>query len=317
MQTRQLGKTGLNIGPLVLGGNVFGWTADEKTSFAILDAFLDAGLNAIDTADIYSKWIPGHVGGESETVLGNWFRQKPSNRDKTVLITKVGSEFSPEKKGLSERWILQAVEDSLRRLKTDHIDVYLSHWPDASVPYEQTLGAYDKLLKAGKVRAVGASNLDAAQLAESLKVSAGKSLPRYAVLQPEYNLYARESFEGPLQELVQKESIGVIVYFALASGFLTGKYRSDKDFSKSPRGGGMAKYLNDKGIRILAALDAAARETGAEPAEVALAWLLAQPGVTAPIASATSVVQVKSLVKATELKLSKPQLDALTAAGRP
>ncbi len=316
MQTRQLGKTGLSIGPLVLGGNVFGWTADEKTSFAILDAFIDSGLNAIDTADIYSKWIPGHVGGESETVLGKWFKQKPSNRDKTVLITKVGSEFSPEKKGLSERWILQAVEDSLRRLQTDTIDVYLSHWPDASVPYEETLGAYDKLLKAGKVRSIGASNLDASQMAASFK-AAGKNLPRYAVLQPEYNLYARDSFEGPLQDLVQKENIGVIVYFALASGFLTGKYRSEKDFGKSARGGGMAKYLNPRGVRILSSLDEVARETGAELGEIALAWLIAQPGVTAPIASATSVAQVKSLAKATELKLSKTQLDALTSASRP
>jgi aryl-alcohol dehydrogenase-like predicted oxidoreductase len=317
MQTRQLGNTGLSIGPLVLGGNVFGWTADEKTSFAILDAFIDAGLSAVDTADIYSKWIPGHVGGESETVLGKWLRQKPSNRDKTVLITKVGSEFSPEKKGLSERWIVQAVEDSLRRLQTDRIDVYLSHWPDTSVPYEETLGAYDKLVKTGKVRAIGASNLNAGQLADSFQAADGHRLPRYAVLQPEYNLYARDSFEGPLQDLVQKENIGVIVYFALASGFLTGKYRSEKDFSKSPRGGGMAKYLNPRGVRILSALDEAARQTGAELGEISLAWLMAQPGVTAPIASATSVAQVKSLVKATELKLSKAQLEALTAASRP
>jgi aryl-alcohol dehydrogenase-like predicted oxidoreductase len=317
MQTRQLGKTGLSIAPLVLGGNVFGWTADEKTSFAILDAFIDAGLNAIDTADIYSKWIPGHVGGESETVLGKWFRQKPSNRDKTVLITKVGSEFSPEKKGLSERWILQAVEDSLRRLQTDRIDVYLSHWPDASVPYEETLGAYEKLLKSGKVGSIGASNLNAGQLAESFKAAQSKNLPRYAVLQPEYNLYARDSFEGPLQDLVQKENIGVIVYFALASGFLTGKYRSEKDFSKSPRGGGMAKYLNPRGLSILGALDEVARETGAELSEIALAWLIAQPGVTAPIASATSVAQVKSLAKSTELKLSPAQVNALSAASRP
>jgi aryl-alcohol dehydrogenase-like predicted oxidoreductase len=317
MQTRQLGKTGLNIGPLVLGGNVFGWTADEKTSFAILDAFIDSGLNAIDTADIYSKWIPGHVGGESETVIGNWFHQKPSNRGKTVLITKVGSEFSPEKKGLSKRWIVQAVEDSLRRLRTDYIDVYLSHWPDASVPYEETLAAYDQLLKAGKVKSIGASNLNADQLGASLKVSAENHLPRYAVLQPEYNLYVRDSFEGALQSLVQKEDIGVIVYFALAAGFLTGKYRSEKDFNKSPRGGGMAKYLNERGLRILSAMDGVAKETGSELAEVALAWLMAQPGVTAPIASATSVTQLKSLVKATELRLSKTHLDTLNTASRP
>jgi len=316
MQTRQLGKTGFSIGPLVLGGNVFGWTADEKTSFAILDAFIDAGLNAVDTADIYSKWVPGHQGGESETVIGKWFRQKPSNRDKMVLITKVGSEFSPEKKGLSERWILQAVEDSLRRLQTDTIDVYLSHWPDASVPYEETLAAYDKLLKAGKVRSIGASNLNAAQLADSFQSAQKNHLPRYAVLQPEYNLYARESFEGPLQALVRNEDVGVIVYYALASGFLTGKYRSEKDFSKSPRGGGMSKYLNPRGLKLLSAMDAVANETGADLAQIALAWLMAQPGVTAPIASATSVAQVRSLVKAVDLKLSAQQLQRLTAAGQ-
>ncbi len=317
MEQRKLGNTPLKIGPLVLGGNVFGWTLDEKTSFQILDAFVDAGLNAIDTADIYSKWVPGHQGGESETILGRWFGRAPSNRQKVVLITKVGSEFSPERKGLSERWILQAAEDSLRRLKTDHIDLYLSHWPDPSVPYEETLGAYDKLLKGGKVRAIGASNLSAAQLTGALKAARDAGLPRYEVLQPEYNLYSRTTFEGPLQDLTVKEALGVIPYFSLAAGFLTGKYRTEKDFAKSARGSGMAKYLNPRGLRILSALDQVAQETSSVPAEVALAWLGSRPGVTAPIASATSLSQLQSLVRSTQLKLTPAQLTFLETASRP
>jgi aryl-alcohol dehydrogenase-like predicted oxidoreductase len=316
MELRKLGNTPLEIGPLVLGGNVFGWTIDEKTSFQILDAFVDAGLNAVDTADIYSKWVPGNQGGESESILGRWFRRSPSNRQKTVLITKVGSEFSPERRGLSERWILQAAEDSLRRLGTDHIDLYLSHWPDATVPYEETLGAYEKLLRAGKVRAIGASNLSAIQLDEALKAARQAGLPRYEVLQPEYNLYARDSFEGPLQDLTVKEGLGVVPYFSLASGFLTGKYRSEKDFGKSARGSGMAKYLNERGLRILAALDQVAQETGSVPAEVALAWLGSRRGITAPIASATTIAQLQSLVKAAQLKLTAGQTDALERASQ-
>jgi len=316
MNKRKLGRTGLEIAPLVLGGNVFGWTIDEKTSFDLLDGFVDAGLNAIDTADIYSAWKPGNHGGESEAILGNWFHRKPTNRDKVVLITKVGSAFSPEKKGLSERWITQAVEDSLRRLRTDHIDLYLSHWPDLDTPYAETLGAYAKLLKAGKVRAVGASNLSALQLEESLEVSRAQGLPRYDVLQPEYNLYTRKSFDGPLRELTIAQDIGVITYYSLASGFLSGKYRSEKDLGKSPRGAGITKYLDARGLRLLAALDQVAAEVKAAPAEVALAWLIARPGVTAPIASATSRDQLNSLVKATTLRLSAAQIAVLDEAGR-
>jgi len=316
MEKRKLGRTGLEIGPLVLGGNVFGWTADEKTSFAILDAFVDAGLNAIDTADVYSAWVPGHPGGESETVVGRWLSSNPANRSQVVLITKVGSELGPDRKGLSSRWIAQAVEDSLRRLNTDHIDLYLSHFPDASVPYEETLGAFDKLVKAGKIRAYGASNLDAAQLADSLAAAKRAGVPAYGALQPEYNLYTRDKFEGALADLCVAEDLGVIPYFSLAAGFLTGKYRSADDFGQSPRGGGMARYLDDKGHRILAVLDQVSAETTATPAEVALAWLAARSGVTAPIASATSVRQLESLVRSTHLRLSPDQTQALDEAGQ-
>jgi len=299
---------------MVFGGNVFGWTVDQKTSFELLDAFVDAGLNAVDTADIYSAWVPGNKGGESETILGNWFAKTPSNRDKVVLITKVGSAFSPERKGLSARWIAQAVEDSLRRLKTDHIDLYLSHWPDLEVPYDETLGAYAQLLKAGKIKAVGASNLSASQLGSALAVSKEKGLPRYDVLQPEYNLYSRKTFDGELRDLTMAQDIGVITYYSLASGFLSGKYRSEKDLGKSPRGGGIAKYLDARGYRILASLDSVSAEVKATPAEVAVAWLIARPGVTAPIASATNRSQLDSLVRATQLKLTPAHIAALDEA---
>ena len=315
MKQRKLGRTGLEIAPMVLGGNVFGWTVDEKTSFTLLDAFVDAGLNAIDTADIYSAWVPGNHGGESETILGNWFHRRPGNREKVVLITKVGSAFTPDKKGLSSRWIHQAVEDSLRRLRTDHIDLYLSHWPDPDVPYEETLEAFDTLVKAGKVKAIGASNLDASQMAASLAAAQKVGLPRYEVLQPEYNLYAREKFEGPLEALTTREGLGVITYYSLASGFLTGKYRSEADFGRSPRGPGMAKYLNPRGKAILGALDQVAQAQKATLGEVALGWLLAKPGVTAPIASATNLDQMAGLVKAASLTLTPDQVALLDKAG--
>jgi aryl-alcohol dehydrogenase-like predicted oxidoreductase len=314
MDKRALGRSGLQIAPLVLGGNVFGWTADEKTSFELLDGFVAAGLNAVDTADIYSAWAKGNRGGESEAIIGKWFKRNPGNRAKVVLITKVGSEFSPEKQGLSARWITQAIEDSLRRLQTDYVDLYLSHRPDPHTPYEETLRAFEKLLRAGKIRAVGASNLDAEQLAESLAVARAHNLPRYDVLQPEYNLYSRASFDGALRNLTIQEDIGVITYFSLASGFLSGKYRSTDDLSKSPRGGGIARYLNERGMRILAALDQVAHSLDAEPAEVALAWLIARPGVTAPIASATNRSQLDSLVRATQLSLSAEQIAVLDQA---
>jgi aryl-alcohol dehydrogenase-like predicted oxidoreductase len=314
MQMRPLGRTGFEIAPLVLGGNVFGWTADAPTSFALLDAFVDAGLNAIDTADVYSRWIPGHRGGESETVIGDWLARNPGKRDKIVLITKVGSDMGQGRTDLSRRHILEAVEASLRRLRVEAIDVYLSHWPDAATPYEATLDAYATLLAAGKIRAIGASNLDATQLAEALRVAGDTGLPRYDVLQPGYNLYERRSLEGPLLELCRAEEIGVITYFGLAKGFLSGKYRSEADLAKSPRGQGVAQYLTPRGFTILGALDAVAMRLGAEPAEVALAWIIAQPGVTAPIASATSLDQLASLVRSAHLALSPEDLRTLDLA---
>lgn len=317
MQKRPLGRSGMTIAPLVFGGNVFGWTADEATSFRLLDAFVDHGFDAIDTADVYSSWVPGNKGGESETVIGNWLKARPGAREKVKIFTKVGSDLGqPGKKGLSERWILQAADESLARLGIETIDLYFSHWPDASVSQEETLGAYAKLIAAGKVRAIGVSNVDAEQLGEALRISAAQGLPRYEVLQPEYNLYARSTFEGALQKLCVAEEIGVVTYFSLASGFLTGKYRSEADLGKSPRGGGMSSYFNDRGRAVLAALDTVAAAHGATPAAVALAWLMAQPGVTAPIASATRLDQFDSLARAAELVLSPADLALLDQAGR-
>ncbi|OCP34611.1 aldo/keto reductase [Ensifer sp. LC163] len=304
MEKRRLGRTDLSIAPLVFGGNVFGWTADEKTSFALLDAFFEAGLNAIDTADVYSSWAPGNQGGESETIIGKWLKQPGRSRDQAVIVTKVGSELGPDRKGLSRRWILQAVEDSLKRLQTDYIDLYLSHWPDPETPHEETLAAYDQLLSEGKVRAVGASNLNSLQLREALDVAANGGLPRYAVLQPEYNLYDRDSFDGPLRDLCIGEEIGVISYFGLARGFLSGKYRTHKDLEGSARGSGVEKYLDGRGMRILGVLDEIAEEIGATQAEIALAWVRNRKGITAPIASATNLDQLASLIRSTRLTLS-------------
>jgi aryl-alcohol dehydrogenase-like predicted oxidoreductase len=299
---------------MVLGGNVFGWTADERTSFDLLDAFVDAGLNAIDTADVYSRWLPGHQGGESETILGKWLKARPSAREKVLLFTKAGADMGDDRKGLSRRWILQAAEDSLRRLQTDRIDLYQSHVPDPATPHEETLAAYDTLIKAGKVRAIGASNFTVDQLTDALRVADARHLPRYAVLQPEYNLYNREGYENGVRAVAIRERLGVIPYFALAAGFLTGKYRSPQDFSKSPRGQMMNKYLNPRGERILSALDAVAARHRAHPAEVALAWLISRDGVTAPIASATSRAQLDSLVAATRLQLSTEDRETLETA---
>ena len=303
MQKRRLGRTDLDIAPLVLGGNVFGWTADEKTSFDILDRFVDAGLNAIDTADVYSRWVPGNKGGESETIIGKWMKGR-KNRDKVVVITKVGSDMGQGRTDLSASHIARAVEDSLKRLQVEAIDLYLSHWPDESVPYDETLGAYQRLMEQGKIRWSGCSNLDAGQLEASLRVASQRKLPRYEVLQPEYNLYDRSSFDGPLRELCMREEIGVITYFSLAKGFLSGKYRSEADLGQGARSEDAAAYLNERGFRILAALDAVSARHGAKPAEVALAWVIARPGVTAPIASATSITQTDSLIRAASLKLS-------------
>jgi aryl-alcohol dehydrogenase-like predicted oxidoreductase len=316
MKMRPLGRTGLAIAPLVFGGNVFGWTADKKTSFALLDRFVDAGFNAIDTADAYSTWVPGNSGGESETIIGEWVKSRKA-RDKVVVVTKVGSDMGGGRKGLKANYIAEACEASLKRLQFDAIDLYLSHWPDASTPYEETLGAYERLLEAGKIRAVGASNLDAGQLRTALDVSRDKGLPRYDVLQPEYNLYDRASFDGPLAKLTVAEEIGVITYFSLAKGFLSGKYRSEADLGKSPRGGGVGKYLDPRGFAILGALDSVAEKHRAKPAEVAIAWTIARPAVTAPIASATSLEQLESLIKAAQLDLDAEDMALLDKASAP
>ncbi len=313
---RPLGRTGIEISPLVLGGNVFGWTADKPTSFSILDRFADAGFETIDTADVYSRWVPGHGGGESESIIGEWLRSR-GRRDRTIVITKVGMSMGSERKGLSAGWIERAVEDSLRRLQTDYIDIYFSHAPDATVPYEETLAAYERLIAAGKVRAIGASNHDAKQLRAALDVAAAKGLPRYEVLQPGYNLYDRSDYDGALRDLTMAEGLGVTTYFGLAKGFLSGKYRSEADLGKSPRGDGIKAYLNERGFRILQVLDAVAARHGAKPAEIALAWLVARAGVTAPIASATRLEQLESLIRAASLKLTDGDIVALDDASRP
>ncbi|OCJ04066.1 alcohol dehydrogenase [Agrobacterium sp. 13-626] len=315
MNKRRLGRTGISISPIILGGNVFGWTTDEKTSFDVLDACFEAGLNTIDTADVYSSWVPGNIGGESETIIGKWLKRGTASRDKTVVITKVGSEMGEGKKGLSEAYIMTAVEASLRRLQTDYIDVYLSHWHDAETPYEETLGAYEKLKAQGKIRASGCSNLDVDQLTDALAAAEKNGVQRYDVLQPEYNLYDRSGFEGALSDLCVEEDIAVITYYSLASGFLSGKYRSKADVEGRPRGDGLLKYFDDKGTRILAALDQISKEEKASAAEVALAWLLAKRGVTAPIASATSVNQAQSLARAAQLSLSDDAITVLDKAG--
>jgi len=304
----------LQVAPLCLGGNVFGWTAAEAASFAVLDALVEAGFNFIDTADVYSVWVPGHRGGESEAVIGNWL-QRRGRRDDVVIATKVGMQMAPDRKGLSAAHIARSVEDSLRRLQTDHIDLYFSHADDTTVPLEETLGAYQKLLSAGKIRAIGASNYTAARLAEALEVSRKSALPRYEVLQPLYNLYARSDYESELEPLCLREQLGVITYFALASGFLSGKYRTAADAAKSARGKGIVeKYLNARGFKILAALDDIAARHSSSPAAVALAWQIARPSVTAPIASATTVPQLQELLSATRLDLSKPDIEQLNAA---
>jgi aryl-alcohol dehydrogenase-like predicted oxidoreductase len=311
---RKLGRTGLQIAPLVFGGNVFGWTVDQPTCARLLDRFVDGGLDAIDTADVYSRWVEGNQGGESETMIGRWLDGSPARRRQVVLITKVGAAPGPDGKGLSAKSIAAGVEASLRRLRTDHIDLYLSHKPDAATPIEETLRAYEALIRSGKVTAIGSSNSTAAGLREALDTSAAKKLPRYEVEQPEYNLYERGRFEGPLRDLCIAEGLAVIVYYSLASGFLSGKYRSKADLKGRARAGGVEKYMNPRGFRILDALDAVAKGHGAKPAEVALAWLIAREGVTAPIASATTVEQVDSLVRAAQLELSPGDLDSLNAA---
>lgn len=313
MEKRKLGNSGLEIAPLALGGNVFGWTINEKTSFQILDAFTAAGFNFIDTADVYSAWAPGNKGGESETIIGNWMKQN-GNRDKINLATKVGSDMGEGRKGLSRNYILKAVEDSLKRLQTDYIDLYQSHYDDPETPMEETMEAFGELIKSGKVRAIGASNMTGERLVKALQVSEQHNLPRYETLQPEYNLYAREHFEKEFEPICQQHNLGVIPYYSLASGFLTGKYRSEADMGKSPRGGGMKKYFNERGFNILKVLDEVAARYEANPTQVALAWLMHRPGITAPIASATSLEQLRDLVVSAELKLDSDAIEKLNQA---
>lgn len=313
MDKRQLGNSGLRVPPLCFGGNVFGWTADERTSLKLLDALLEAGLNFIDTADVYSRWAPGNTGGESETIIGNWLQSR-GGRENVIIATKVGGDMGSGRRDLSAAYIRSAVEASLRRLQTDYIDLYQSHWDVADAPIQNTLEAYAELIDAGKVRAIGASNYSAARLSEALDVSKRTGLPRYESLQPEYNLYARSEYETELEPICRTNDVGVITYYSLASGFLTGKYRSDQDLGKSARGQGMGKYLNERGLRILSALDEVAAQKRATPAQVSLAWLMARPGITAPIASATNAEQLGELVAATRLQLDESSIEHLNDA---
>jgi aryl-alcohol dehydrogenase-like predicted oxidoreductase len=312
MQKRRLGQSQILTAPLVLGGNVFGWTLDEAGSFRILDEFVGAGFDFIDTADVYSNFIPGNVGGESEAIIGKWLTQR-GNRNRVVITTKVGMRMGPNQEGLSKAYIFQAVEDSLRRLRTDYIDLYQSHCDDAGTPLEETLLAYAELIRQGKVRAIGASNYGAVRLAEALDLAEREGLPRYESLQPEYNLYERANYEKNLEALCVQRGLGVITYFSLASGFLAGKYRSPADL-KGARGGFVGKYLNPRGERILSALDEVAASHRSTPASVALAWLMARPSVTAPIASATSSAQLRTLIAAAQLHLEPAAIKALDHA---
>ncbi|NPW69532.1 aldo/keto reductase [Pseudomonas aeruginosa] len=313
MTTRKLGNSGLEIPALVFGGNVFGWTADESTSFRLLDALLDAGLNCIDTADVYSRWVPGHQGGESETLIGKWLK-RTGKRDRMVIASKVGMDMGNGHKGLSAAYIEQALERSLRRLQTDYLDLYQSHTDDPHTDLEETLSTYGELIKKGKVRVIGASNYDARRLLEARQVSARLNLPSYQSLQPEYNLYDRADYETNLEPTVEELGIGVISYYSLASGFLSGKYRNQADTAGRARGEKVKGYLHERGVAILAALDEVAEQYNANPTQVALAWLIARPTVTAPIASATSLEQLDDLIAATHLKLDEQAIHRLDSA---
>jgi aryl-alcohol dehydrogenase-like predicted oxidoreductase len=317
MQLRELGRSGLQVSPLCLGGNVFGWTVDEALSLRLLDAWVDAGMNFVDTADVYSRWVHGHAGGESEAIIGKWFRQG-GKRDRVVLATKVGMAMGDAEadKGLSKARIRSAVEASLRRLRTDCIDLYQAHADDPKTPLEETLAAFAELVKEGKVRAIGASNYSAPRLSEALAVSAASGLPRYESLQPHYNLMERAAYEAELEPVCVEHGLGVINYYALASGFLTGKYRSSADLGKSVRSGGAKKYLDDRGRAVLAALDAVAGTVGATPGQVALAWQIARPSITAPIASASTPAQLDELVGAARLRLDAPSIELIDRASR-
>jgi aryl-alcohol dehydrogenase-like predicted oxidoreductase len=313
MEMRQLGRSGIEMPPLMFGGNVFGWTADEATSFRLLDTLMAAGFNAIDTADVYSVWARGHQGGESEAVIGNWLKRR-GKRDDVIIATKVGAVMGSGEKGLSRAWIMKEVDASLQRLQIDTIDLYQAHRDDPDTPQEETAQAFADLVKQGKVRAIGASNFTAARLKSALDISRKNHLPRYESLQPHYNLVERATYEAELEPLCLAEGLGVINYYALAAGFLTGKYRSEADLSKSPRGGGVKKYLNERGRGVLKALDDVAARLKATPPQVALAWLIARPSITAPIASATSVEQLQDILKATALKLSAQDMALLNTA---
>jgi aryl-alcohol dehydrogenase-like predicted oxidoreductase len=315
IRLRQLGRSGLEVSPICLGGNVFGWTVDESMSFRLLDAWVDAGMNFVDTADVYSRWVPGHAGGESEAILGKWFRQS-GKRNRVVLATKVGKPMGENDKGLSKAYIRRAVEASLRRLKTEVIDLYQSHEDDTATPLEETLTAYAELITEGKVRAIGASNYTGPRLALALETSRRLGVPRYESLQPLYNLVEREPYESELEPVCREHGVGVINFYALASGFLTGKYRSVADLGKSVRGGGAGKYLDERGLAVLGALDAVAATVGATPAQVALAWQIARPGITAPIASATNPAQLSGLVDAAALILDTPSIELIDRVSR-
>lgn len=313
---RTLGNSGIEVAPLAFGGNVFGWTADEATSFSLLDKFVASGLNLIDTADVYSRWVDGHRGGESEIIIGKWLKRS-GKRDQVVLATKVGMDMGDGKKGLRRDYIVRALEDSLRRLQTDYIDLYQSHADDADTAQEETLATYADLVRQGKVRVIGASNFSVERLAQARTVSQQHDYPLYETLQPEYNLYDRAAFEATLEPYCLENGIGVINYYALASGFLSGKYRSEKDLGSSVRGGKVKNYLNPRGLRILAALDQVAERYGSTPASVALAWLIARPSITAPIASATTLTQLDALVAATRLDLDAQAIAQLDQASAP
>ena len=313
MEKRKLGRSELEVSPVCFGGNVFGWTIDEATSFEILDAFVAAGGNFIDTADVYSRWVDGNEGGESETILGKWMKQR-RNRDRVIIGTKVGSDMGPKGKGLSRSHILQAIDDSLHRLQTDYIDLYQSHMDDESTPQEETLETYAELLRQGKVRVIGASNYSADRLLRALQISEQHGYPRYESLQPLYNLYDRADYEQDLEPLCIEQEIGVISYFSLASGFLSGKYRSEKDLSNSSRAGYVKKYLNTRGLRILSAIDEVAKTYNTTPTQISLAWLIARPSITAPIVSATKLEQLNEIIKAVDLKLDSASIQILDRA---
>ncbi|MGQ0584496.1 MAG: aldo/keto reductase [Reyranella sp.] len=317
MEKRKLGKSGIEFAPIAFGGNVFGWTADEAASHRLLDAFVDAGFTFVDTADVYSRWVPGHKGGESEAIIGNWLKKDPARRRKVVIATKCGMEMPAVGQGLSRAHIVQSVDASLKRLNTDRIDLFQSHKDDAATPQEETLSTYGELVKAGKIGAIGASNFDAKRLAEAAAISKAKGLPRYESLQPHYNLMERGLFEGELENECLKEGIGVIPYYSLASGFLSGKYRSEADVGDAKRGGGVKKYINPKGMAVLKALDDAAKKTGSNPAQVALAWLMQRKSITAPIVSATSLKQLDDIVKSASIKLDPESLAAIDKASAP